>query len=188
MAKDKNGWYALQRSIQDGDIWNLDEPFGKRAAYIDLLLMANYEDKNFIPRHSNDVIPIHIGQLATSMESLSKRWKWSRKKTIAYINQLELLGLVKVKSYSWGTALTLVEYGKSGNQGTAPDTASDTTPDTAHDTAPDTTQGMSVDTTPDTASDTRLKKDKNRNNNNKDKEIKQSAKRSGFCLWEGEPE
>ena len=184
MAKDKNGWYALQRSIQDGDIWNLDEPFGKRDAYIDLLLMANYEDKNFIPRHSNNVIPIHIGQLATSMESLSKRWKWSRKKTIAYINQLELLGLVKVKSYSWGTALTLVEYGKSGNQGTTPDT----TPDTAYDTAPDTTQGMSVDTTPDTAPDTRLKKDKNRNNNNKDKEIKQSAKRSGFCLWEGEPE
>lgn len=188
MAKDKNGWYALQRSIQDGDIWNLDEPFGKRDAYIDLLLMANYEDKNFIPRHSNNVIPIHIGQLATSMESLSKRWKWSRKKTIAYINQLELLGLVKVKSYSWGTALTLVEYGKSGNQGTAPDTTPDTTSDTAHDTTPDTTQGMSVDTTPDTTPDTRLKKDKNRNNNNKDKEIKQSAKRSGVYLWEGEPE
>lgn len=180
MAKDKNGWYALQRSIQDGDIWNLDEPFGKRDAYIDLLLMANYEEKNFVPRHSNDVIVIHVGELPTSIRTLMRRWKWGERKVSAYLHQLEMLGLVRIKAYSWGTLLTLVEYSESGNRRN--------TNDNTNDNAYDNTNSRAVDNTNDNRNDGRLNKGKNKNNNNKDKEIKQSAKRSGFCLWEGEPE
>lgn len=184
MAKDKNGWYALQRSIQDGDIWNLDEPFGKRAAYIDLLLMANYEEKNFVPRHSNDVIVIHVGELPTSIRTLMRRWKWGERKVSAYLHQLEMLGLVRIKAYSWGTLLTLVEYSESGNGRNT----NDNTNDNRNDNAYDNTNSKAVDNANDNRNDGRLKKDKNRNNNNKDKEIKQSAKRSGVYLWEGEPE
>jgi hypothetical protein len=38
------GWIAIDRKLLDSLIWNDDEPFNKRAAWIDLLMMANYED------------------------------------------------------------------------------------------------------------------------------------------------
>jgi hypothetical protein len=183
MAKSK-GWYTLSRSVHDSEIWNADEPFDKRSAYIDLLLMANYEEKKFIPRHSNDVITIHVGQLATSVRSLRQRWKWGDKKVTAYLNQLKLLGLVKLKGYSWGTLITLVEYGKSGNRGNTSDDTSDDT----NDDATDDTNGRAVDDTTDDRNGRRLKEVKEDNKDEITKEIKQSAKRSGFCLWEGEPE
>ena len=188
MAKAKDGWYVLQRSIVDGPVWNCEDPFGKRSAYIDLLLMANYEDKVLLPRHNNSVITIHKGETLTSYEHLARRWKWSRKKVIAYLNQLEMAGILKRKSYSFGTVLTLVEYSESGKRGTANDTTSDTTNDTAEDTSVGTTN----DTTNDTAKGTRHKEIKevkeSKRNGKEEKEIKESAKRSGGFVWEGDPE
>ena len=120
------GWYKLDRSITKGPVWLTSEPFGIRDAYIDLLLMANYEEVTFIPRHSRDPIVIHPGEVVTSYDHLAVRWKWGKKRTVNYINLLEKAKLIRKKSYNWGTVLTLVEYDKSGNEGNASDTASDT--------------------------------------------------------------
>ena len=40
MAK---GWVKIWRKIWASDIWDDEEPFCKRAAWIDLILMANHE-------------------------------------------------------------------------------------------------------------------------------------------------
>lgn len=177
MAKGKDGWYVLQRSILDSPIWTCEEPFGKRSAYIDLLLMANYEDKKVMPRHSNDVLTIHKGETLTSFEHLANRWKWSKKKAIGYIDQLEKAGLLKRKTYNFGTVLTLVEYSESGNRRTANDTANDTAKDTSVDTA----------NAPQRIHDIKKVKESKRNDKEK-KEINKDAKRPGVFSWEGEPE
>lgn len=177
MTKGKDGWYPLQRSITEGTVWNCGEPFGKRCAYIDLLLMANYEEKKVMPRHSNDVLIIHKGETLTSFEHLAKRWGWSRNKTIAYIDQLEEAGLIERKSYNFGTVLTLVEYSESGNRRTANDTANDTAKDTSVDTA----------NAPQRVHDIKKVKESKRNDK-ETKEINKDAKRPGVFSWEGEPE
>ena len=45
MAK---GWISIHRKIQDSEIWNSSEPFDKRSAWIDLLLLANHEDNTIM--------------------------------------------------------------------------------------------------------------------------------------------
>ena len=38
------GWIRIYRELLDSAIWNTNEPFTKGQAWIDLLLLANFED------------------------------------------------------------------------------------------------------------------------------------------------
>ena len=158
MAEKHAGWYKLRRDILDGPIWEMDEPFGKRDAYIDLLLLANYEEKPFYPKHSSQVITIHVGQFVTSCEKLAVRWKWSKKRVANFLNQLEKGNAILKKTYNFGTVLTLLEYGIDDGKGNASDTACDTTKDTTVDTSNDTRKGIRL------KKDKKDKKDKNKKN------------------------
>ena len=45
----KIGWIKLYRKIQDCDLWDSsEEPFDRRSAWVDLLLLANHDDKQII--------------------------------------------------------------------------------------------------------------------------------------------
>ena len=175
MAKRK-GWIPIYRSILNSSIWNIDEPFTDRSAYVDLLLMANYEDKQMIPRGNKKVITIHRGELLTSYEHLAERWKWSRGKVIRYLKMLEQCNLVHIHGTAYGTTLTLLEYDICENQRNADDTTLGT---------PDRTSGG---TAHGTAHGTRLKNNKNNKKDKKEKEIKKVAAQPGVFSWEGEPE
>lgn len=178
MAKN-NGWYKMPRTLIECDLWMSDTPFSIRDAYVDLLMMANYEEKNFFPHHSQDVIVIHEGELATSIENLSIRWKWSKKKVISYLDRLEKANMLTRKSFNWGTVVTLAGHGILGNECTANDTAN----------APQTTPEREGRLTPQTHrkgnTTKEIKKDKTVK---KDKEIKKALPGPGFFSWEGEPE
>jgi hypothetical protein len=43
----KRGWICLHRQIQDHWLWE-DRPFSRGQAWIDLLMLANHEDKKMI--------------------------------------------------------------------------------------------------------------------------------------------
>ncbi len=45
MAK---GYISIHRKIWNSDIWNSNEPFDVRSAWLDLVLMANHKDKKMI--------------------------------------------------------------------------------------------------------------------------------------------
>ena len=185
MAKAKDGWYILSRSVVDSPVWNCDEPYDKRAAYIDLLLMANYEDKQLILNRSRNAITVHRGQLVTSYDHLANRWRWGKRKVMTYLDQLEQVGLIEKKGTQYGTVLTLVQYEVSGNKGNAHSTARDTADSTVDDTA----RATSGDTAECTARSIRHKEIKEgKTNGKKDKEINKGAKHLGVFSWEGEPE
>lgn len=115
MAANK-GWICLHRSIKDSAIWTGEEPFDQRSAWIDLLLTANHEDREiFFDGH---VRTIKRGQMLTSVEKLSVRWKWNKKKTLKFLRLLEEAKMIERKSDKRGQQITLLNYAKyQGFQG-----------------------------------------------------------------------
>lgn len=81
------GWISVYRQILDNWIWKSKEPFDKRSAWIDLLLMVNHK-KQKVP-FENGFIEVERGQKITSIKQLSERWKWSRHKVSDFLDQLE---------------------------------------------------------------------------------------------------
>ena len=43
-----SGWIKLHRQIQECFLWRIKEPFDKRSAWIDLLLLMEHQDKNLM--------------------------------------------------------------------------------------------------------------------------------------------
>ena len=102
------GWIKLYRKIQECDIWDNDEPFDYRSAWIDLLLLANHKDKDTI--FDGKPIKIKKGQRITSIRKLSERWNWSVNKTYRYLHLLEDLGMITRESDNRRTLITIVKY------------------------------------------------------------------------------
>lgn len=103
------GWITLHRKIQDCWIWEEDEPFDRRSAWIDLLLLANHEDAKVF--FDGDLITVQRGQRITSIRKLAERWKWSRTKVTKFLDILEKDGMITRRSDTKKTLLTIENYG-----------------------------------------------------------------------------
>ena len=103
----EKGWITLHRKIEDNWIW-LDKPFSKGQAWIDLILMANYQDKKFLL--GNELVEVKRGSKITSLRKLSERWDWSVKKVNNFLELLESDGMIEVKRNTKRTAYTIVNY------------------------------------------------------------------------------
>lgn len=136
MAKKDRGWIKLHRSIHDSNIWNLDEPFDRRSAWIDLLLMVNHEDRAiFINGHRKI---IGVGQRWTSVRTLAERWKWSKDRVMRYLDMLERDSMIRLDKTPDGTLLTLInygffQYGRDTDKDTNKDTGKDADKDAGKD-------------------------------------------------------
>ena len=75
------GWIKIHRQIQNCLIWD-DKPFNMASAWIDLLLLANHEDKETI--FDKKPILVKRGQRITSVRELSSRWGWGKDKTLRF--------------------------------------------------------------------------------------------------------
>lgn len=102
------GWIALNRRLEDHWLWE-DKPFSKGQAWIDLIMMANHEEKK-IP-FGNEIVLVKRGSRITSISKLSIRWGWSRKKVLDFLKVLEKEKMLVRKSDTKKTLLTIVNYG-----------------------------------------------------------------------------
>ena len=119
MAK---GWIRVYRQLQECEIWTKDQPFDMRSAWIDLLLLANHEDKQIIFDYKP--MTVERGQYLTSVRQLSARWKWDKERTLKYLRLLEQLGMITKDSNNRRTLLTIENYEKyQGWQDTEPNTS-----------------------------------------------------------------
>ena len=107
MAKSK-GWIKIDRGLADSDIWKSDEPFDRRSAWMDLLLMANFTAHDFISK--GRTIHLEPGQLITSETILANRWHWSRGKVHRALEQLSGEGMIQVHGTTLGTTVTIVKW------------------------------------------------------------------------------
>ena len=103
------GWVSIHRSIYDNWIWNDKEQFDKRSAWIDLLLMVNHEENKVLIDGKLKIVK--RGQRITSLNKLSKRWKWSRKKVTNFLQTLEEDNMIILKKEQGKyTTITIVNY------------------------------------------------------------------------------
>lgn len=108
MAKDK-GWVLIHRKIWDSAIWTSEEAFDRRSAWIDLILMANHEDKEKVISAS-DTQKIRRGQIHCSTKFLANRWGWSKNKVLRYLALLKSADMVTTQRYNGRTLITLIKY------------------------------------------------------------------------------
>ena len=108
MAKDK-GWVKIYRQIWESAIWQVDEPFDRRSAWIDLVLMANHEDKEKVISVS-DTQKIRRGQVHCSTKFLANRWNWSKGKVLRYLALLKSADMITTQRYNGRTLITLIKY------------------------------------------------------------------------------
>ena len=111
----EKGWISLNRQIQEHWLWK-DKPYDKARAWIDLLLLANYEDKRM--PYKGEVITCKRGDVNLSYSFLAKRWGWSRKKVLSFIKLLENDEMVTTKATTHRTTITIVNYGFFQDKGT----------------------------------------------------------------------
>ena len=103
----QQGWIKIHRKILDNFLWE-DRPFSRGQAFIDLILIANHEDK--ITIFNGNVAEIKRGQKMTSLRKLSDRWGWSITKTKKFLNVLQNEKMLTYKSNSKNTVYSIVNY------------------------------------------------------------------------------
>ena len=104
------GWISIHRKIQDNIIWSSLEPFDRRSAWIDLLLLANHEDNEMLINY--ETVTIKRGQCLVSVRKLGERWRWGKDRVLKYLKLLESLNMVQRSSINKQTLLTVENYGK----------------------------------------------------------------------------
>lgn len=173
---DKVGWICLHRQIQDCFLWDMEEPFDVRSAWIDLLLLVNHEDKNVL--FKGKVVTVKRGQRITSIRKLSNRWGWCVEKTYKYLNVLESEGMIERDSDNSRTLLTVVNYSKFND---VPNTKQNTkrTRNSTQDEH-ETNTGRTLNSTQDEHETDTNNNDNNENNENNDKTMRNNEnKREG---------
>ena len=103
----KQGWVPVKRQIQEHWLWK-DKPFSQGQAWIDLIMLANYEDKKM--PYKGEIIICERGTVNLSISYLANRWGWSRDKTRRFLKLLESDGMVTVKATTHRTTITLENY------------------------------------------------------------------------------
>lgn len=84
------------------------EPFSRTQAWIDLLILANHKEGYFFKRGIK--VTVSIGQVGYDMDSLAKRWQWSRGKVERFISHLENEGNIVRQKNNVTTLLSIVKY------------------------------------------------------------------------------
>lgn len=107
------GWISIHRKIQDNIIWN-DKPFNRGAAWIDLIMLANHENKKII--FNGSMVEIKRGEKITSLRKLSERWGWSRGKTKKFLNLLKDENMIEFKTDHQKTTYKIINYNVYQNE------------------------------------------------------------------------
>ena len=119
------GYIKLWRKIDESGLYN-SEPFDKMHAWIDLLMLANHKAR--VVNIRGIMLDVDRGQVLAGEDFLSTRWRWSRGKVRRYLGFLEktVQQIVQQKN-NVCSIISIVNYGKYQDNGTADGTANGTT-------------------------------------------------------------
>lgn len=114
-----DGWILIHRKLFDNPLW-IGEEFTKGQAWVDLLLLANYEKGEIFVK--GKTISIDIGQVGYSELKLSSRWMWSRGKTRRFLMRLVTEHRIEHETVHGSSVITICNYRhyqkKPGSDGT----------------------------------------------------------------------
>ncbi|WP_321493945.1 hypothetical protein [uncultured Desulfobacter sp.] len=118
------GWFKIYRRLAESDFW-VSEPFSKPQAWVDLIALANHKPGTVWIRGVE--ISVNRGQTARSELTLSKRWKWSRKKVRNFLKWLEKEQQIEQQKSNVTSLISIINYDQYQTDGTAERTAEGTT-------------------------------------------------------------
>lgn len=101
------GYIKLDRRILESDIW-MEKPFDRARAWVDLLLLANWKDRDEIYR--GRLVHRKRGDVNCSIGWLADRWGWSRNKVYRYLEQLSRTQMCTVDGTTHGTTIHIEKY------------------------------------------------------------------------------
>lgn len=103
----KQGWISVHRQLEDHWLWE-DKPYAKGQAWVDLLMLANHKDNKFLL--GNELMEVKAGSFVTSISKLCKKWGWSNTKVVKFLDVLEAEKMIKRKSDTKKTVITIENY------------------------------------------------------------------------------
>ena len=104
----KKGWVSVDRKIKDHFIWEPNRARTKTEAWLDLLLRANHQDKDWVV--NDKVIQIKRGEVVTSMKQLASDWKWSRQKVKRFLTLIASCDMIVMKVNQSMSRLSICNY------------------------------------------------------------------------------
>jgi uncharacterized phage protein (TIGR02220 family) len=102
------GWISIQRKIKDHWIWQENRVFSKAEAWIDLLLSVNHAPKKV--NIKGVLIDVERGSTCMSLDTLSKKWKWSTGKVSRFLKLLKSDGMIDYETKRVTTYITVCKY------------------------------------------------------------------------------
>ena len=102
------GWIKRHRSIIENGMWQGKEPFDRRSAWIDLLLLANHRDQEIF--YKGRWIKVKRGEVNRSITFLADRWKWSRTKVKTFLEELEKAKMCTTNCTTHCTTIFIEKY------------------------------------------------------------------------------
>ena len=110
------GYIKLPRDITESSYY-FSEQFTKTQAWIDLLILANYQDTT---AHIRGVkIVVKRGQVCRSITELAKRWKWSRNRVMRFTEGLVDAERLHVQKLPIVNVYTIRDYEEYQGNGAA---------------------------------------------------------------------
>ena len=100
-------YFKIDRKLLGSDLW-LSESFSSGQAWIDLIGLANYADRERSFR--GQVQQIKRGELVVSKLWLAQRWRWSEGKVRRFLARIQKEGMVKLESKNTGTVIRICNY------------------------------------------------------------------------------
>ena len=106
---DEKGYIKLYRSITDNFLW--EDRATKLQAWLDLLMMVNYRDKETY--FENRLVEVKRGEIITSERKLAARWKWDKRTVKTYLETLQKKDMITFVSVPGiCTTISVVNYCK----------------------------------------------------------------------------
>lgn len=123
------GFIKLPRLITE-DSFYFSEPFSKTQAWIDLIMLANYQDTT--ARIRKVKIVVKRGQVCRSITEFARRWQWSRNKVIRFIDALVDEGRLDVQNWAVVNIYTIRGYEEYQGNGATDETTNRSTSGTTN--------------------------------------------------------
>lgn len=174
-----SGWIKLSRDLLNAGTYR-QTPFDQTHAWIDMLLLARYEDGYTIFRGNRIETP--RGCFITSVRDLAKRWGWSKDRVQRYLDVCILDEQIKLKTSRLCSIIRITNYEKyqDSSRDAKQDAGKDTGQDTGKDSKSGTNQASAKDSSKGIGTDTArdAKPDARQDTIERSKEIKNSKRKN----------
>lgn len=109
----------LWRKITECVLWESNEPYTKREAWIDILLMTRYKKEPKRVVIKGKVLFYQRGECLRSLRSWAKRWYWTVPRVKRYLLYLQKLEMIRLENVTVTSRIIVVNY-KSYNKKRTP--------------------------------------------------------------------